>query len=238
MTRCAAARTMIFGCTDTEWHSGSAPCCRQHWSGCLAARSGGCGKAAKRMAMKQGAKVFRDGRTVPGGTSVESDVCIIGGGVVGLVLGRELSGLGRRVCIVESGGLEFDASIQELARGEVVGEPTNDPVTTRQRQLGGAANLWDSHLEPELLGFRCAPMDAIDFEQREAVPDSGWPFDRAHLDPYYQRAQAICGLGPYTYTAASWASDDAPVFPVDRTLLDTTVWQFGRQDRFLSRYPA
>jgi choline dehydrogenase-like flavoprotein len=182
--------------------------------------------------------VLRDGRTVPAGTTVESDVCIIGGGVVGLVLGRELSGLGRGVCIVESGGLEFDAPTQELARGAVVGEPTNDPVTTRQRQLGGAANLWDSHLEPELLGFRCAPLDAIDFERREAVPDSGWPFDHAHLDPYYQRAQAICGLGPYTYTAASWASDEAPVFPVDQTLLDTTVWQFGRQDRFLSQYPA
>jgi choline dehydrogenase-like flavoprotein len=182
--------------------------------------------------------MFRDGRTVPPGTSLESDICIIGGGVVGLVLGREFTGTGRRVCIVESGGLEADPATQDLARGEVVGEATNEPVTTRQRQLGGAANLWDSHLQADLVGFRCAPLDPIDFERRDAVPDSGWPFDRAHLDPYYERAQPICGLGPYTYQASAWATDEAPVFPVDERLLETTVWQFGRQDRFLGRYPS
>lgn len=169
---------------------------------------------------------------------MESDVCIIGGGVAGVVLGRELSGRGHRICIVESGGVQFDAATQDLAGGAVVGEPTNDPLTTRQRQLGGSANLWDSHLEPELLGFRCAPLDAVDFEQRDAVPESGWPFDRAHLDPYYERSQSICGLGSYNYAAAAWASDGAPVFPVDEAVLDTTVWQFGRQDRFLNEYPA
>jgi choline dehydrogenase-like flavoprotein len=182
--------------------------------------------------------VFRDAHQVPFGARLDCDVCIVGGGVAGLILAREFDRSDLRVLIVESGGLEPDEPTQDLARGEVIGEPTNAPVTTRRRQLGGTANIWDSQLDARDVGFRCGPLDPVDFEPRSGMPDMGWPFDRQHLDPYYERAQEVCGLGPYEYRAAAWASAEAPEFPVDEGLIETTVWQFGSQARFVSRYPA
>jgi choline dehydrogenase-like flavoprotein len=181
--------------------------------------------------------VRHDARDIPAGTRLETDICIVGGGVAGTVLARELRRGDVRVCILESGGVNPDPATQDLADGDVLGEPTNPLITTRQRQLGGSANLWDSHLNSELVGFRCAPLDAVDFEKREGVPDSGWPFDRSHLDPYYERAQEVCGLGPYEYEAAAWAGPEAPLFPVTEHGISTTVWQFGCQDRFVRDYP-
>jgi hypothetical protein len=35
------------------------------------------------------------------------------------------------------------------------------------------------------------PLDEIDFEQREGVPYSGWPFSKCHLEPFYERAQSM-----------------------------------------------
>lgn len=43
------------------------------------------------------------------------------------------------------------------------------------------------------------PLDPIAFEVRPGIRDSGWPFDRAHLDPYYAEAQKLCQLGPFDY---------------------------------------
>ena len=178
----------------------------------------------------------RDAREVPGGTNIETDVCVIGGGVVGIVLAREFARHNFGVCIVESGGVDADEPTQQLADGAVIGEPTNHPLETRQRQLGGSANLWDSRLNAELIGFRCGPLDAIDFERRDGVPNSGWPFSKADLDPYYHRAQTVCGLGPYRYDAKAWAGPDAPLFPLDESTIETSVWQFGPQEPFLRTY--
>jgi choline dehydrogenase-like flavoprotein len=178
----------------------------------------------------------RDGREVPAGTNIETDVCIIGGGVVGIVLAREFARRSLGVCIVESGGTEPEEATQQLADGKVVGEPTNDPITTRQRQFGGTANLWDSRLGDDVIGLRCGPLDEVDFEQRAGVPNTGWPFDKTHLDPYYERAQQICHLGPYRYDADAWSSADAPLFELDPSTIVTSVWQFGPQEPFLGAY--
>jgi NADPH-dependent 2,4-dienoyl-CoA reductase/sulfur reductase-like enzyme len=39
---------------------------------------------------------------------LEADICILGAGPAGLTLARELEDEGRRVILIESGGLEFD----------------------------------------------------------------------------------------------------------------------------------
>lgn len=51
-------------------------------------------------------------------------------------------------------------------------------------------------------------------------PDSGWPFGLTHLLPFYERAQAVCQLGPFAYTAADWSSEGVrPIaFQGDRVL--------------------
>lgn len=47
------------------------------------------------------------------------------------------------------------------------------------RAFGGSGHMW---------GGKCGRLDPTDFDAREWIPGSGWPFDRAHLDPYYDRA--------------------------------------------------
>lgn len=63
--------------------------------------------------------MFVDARTVRDGSSVESDVCIVGAGAAGITIARELRGRPLRVAVLESGWLSRDAITQSLYAGAV-----------------------------------------------------------------------------------------------------------------------
>nr|WP_298682219.1 GMC family oxidoreductase [uncultured Dongia sp.] len=129
--------------------------------------------------------MFIDGRQVPDGTIIETDIAIIGAGAAGITLAREFIGSQRHVTLIESGGLEPDEATQALYAGESKG--VDYPLeAARLRYFGGSTNHWG--------GF-CRPLAPIDFEARSWVPHSGWPITRATLDPFYARATTICQLG-------------------------------------------
>jgi glycerol-3-phosphate dehydrogenase len=67
--------------------------------------------------------MFVDFRTLPEGSRVEADLCIIGAGAAGITIAREFIGSGIQVCLLESGGFEFDDETQALYGGENVGLP-------------------------------------------------------------------------------------------------------------------
>jgi choline dehydrogenase-like flavoprotein len=139
-----------------------------------------------------------DARTLPEDTLVEHDICIVGAGAAGITLAQEFDGQPYQVCLLESGGLDFDDATQSLYTGENVGVPYFPLKESRVRYLGGSTNLW---------GGTSRPLDEIDFEDRPWMPYSGWPFTKAELDPYYERAQKVCGLGPYKYDFADWEDE-------------------------------
>ena len=57
------------------------------------------------------------------------------------------------------------------------------------------------------------PLDPIDFEVRPEIPFSGWPFDRAHLDRWYARAQTLCmTTEDYRRAFNAFAAKEKPVF--------------------------
>ena len=88
-----------------------------------------------------------------------------------------------------------DAAAQALYQGEVANAALHAPANTyRERRLGGTTTLW---------GGRCIPFDPIDFEARDYMPGSGWPFGLDTLLPYYPRANAICEAGRFAYRAAA-----------------------------------
>ena len=64
-----------------------------------------------------------DARTVPDGSRIEADVCIVGAGAAGITMARELRRRPLRVVVLESGGLEPDRATRSLSRGEVTGHP-------------------------------------------------------------------------------------------------------------------
>ncbi len=136
-----------------------------------------------------------DAGSVPYGTIVDTDVCIVGAGAAGITLAREFINSPFRVVLLESGGMEYEQETQDLYEGQSIGQSFEDLTASRLRYFGGTTNHW---------GGWCLPLDAIDFESRDDLPYHGWPFPRSHLDPWYQRAQEVCQLGPYDYRPSSW----------------------------------
>src|ERR1019366_1157622 len=147
--------------------------------------------------------MFIDARSVPAGTTVESDLCIVGAGAAGIAMALEFLNAGLRVSLVESGGLEFEPDAQALDAGQSVGRPYQDVATDRARYFGGTTNLW---------GGWCMPLDPIDFEPRDGLPYRGWPIDRTELDPWYEKAHKVLHLGPFEYRPSSWGirTEDTP----------------------------
>ncbi len=178
-----------------------------------------------------------DARSLPADEVLEAQVCIIGAGVAGITIAREFAHQNFQVCLLDSGGFEFDEATQSLADGIVVGDPYPDVKDTRLRQVGGTSHTWEGQTGYRQYGFRCLPLDEIDFEQRDWLPYSGWPFGKETLDPYYERAQSVCQIGPYAYDPEAWQDHNAkPLsFPGDR--LTTSMSQYALRDPFTTEYP-
>ena len=178
-----------------------------------------------------------DARTLPPDHAVEADLCIVGGGVAGVALARSFVGTPVRVCVLESGGEETDPEAQGLARGEVVGQPYWSLAYARMRRLGGTSTHWCNPLVDENPGAFFRPLDALDFERRDWVPESGWPISKPDLDPYYARAHELLRIGPYDYDPETWSDGDRrPAPPFDTERLRTAMFQFGRADLFYTTY--
>ncbi len=107
------------------------------------------------------------------------DLCIVGAGPAGITIANEFIETGLRVCLLESGGLAEEPDTQALYRGESVGHPVR-LEEGRYRVFGGSSTRW---------GGRSATLDDIDFVPRAWVKNSGWPFTRSELLPYYERAK-------------------------------------------------
>jgi choline dehydrogenase-like flavoprotein len=139
--------------------------------------------------------MLRDARNIEQDGVLDFDVCVVGGGAAGITLALELDRTGARVCVLEAGGVDYEASSQALLDGEVLAEAYPPLTDTRFSALGGSTKLW--------AGW-CRPLDGVDFEERSWVANSGWPFEREALNAAYRRAHEICGLADFDYGADSW----------------------------------
>ena len=166
--------------------------------------------------------MFIDARTLTENTIIETEVCIVGAGAAGITLAREFIGQPFRVCLLESGGLEFDEDTQSLYEGENVGLPYALGAE-RLRYFGGTTNHW---------GGYCRPLDEIDFEPRDWIPHSGWPFGKSHLVPFYERAQSICQLGPFVYDVEAWETKNTPRLPFTGDRVITKIFQLSPPTRY------
>jgi choline dehydrogenase-like flavoprotein len=181
--------------------------------------------------------VIVDARSLPENENIATQVCIIGAGPSGLTIAREFANQNVQVCLLESGGVEYDQDIQSLCDGTVIGDPYPDLRETRRRQLGGTAHCWEGQSGYRQYGWRCLPLDEIDFESRDWVPYSGWPFTRADLDSFYERAQDVCQIGPYSYKVEDWQDQRAKPLKFKSTRLTTSISQYGLRYPFTEQYP-
>jgi choline dehydrogenase-like flavoprotein len=169
--------------------------------------------------------VLIDGRSMPEGESVETDLCIVGCGPAGITLARELARPGLRLTIVESGGPTRTREADVLGAGESVGYPYLGLDRTRTRGIGGSSAHWE--VGPSAERWTARPLDPLDFETREGIPDSGWPITHQEMDPYYRRAQSISRLGPFAYAPNDWPDDESRSFALDDAEVRTNLVQLG-----------
>ena len=178
-----------------------------------------------------------DARALPDKKDINTDVCIVGSGLAGVTLAKEFMDSRFRVCILESGGPKAQPETQSLAWGENVGHPYFSIDTAYARYCGGTINRWMIDVGDHRYGARMRPFDPIDFEEREWVPHSGWPFDKSHLDPFYERAQRICKIDPPSFDISDWEDPiETPRFRFADDRVKTVVFKFGLSDSFLNSH--
>jgi choline dehydrogenase-like flavoprotein len=160
-----------------------------------------------------------DARRVLAGQVFPFDVCIVGAGPAGIALAWELRNSGLTVGLLESGGFGPDAASHALNEGQVVGRPYFPLDNCRARYFGGSTNWWVA---------MCRPLDAIDFQNRPWVPNSGWPFKRAALEPHYLRAQNLLGIDRPDYEKPPASGPGREPLPVPEELFEPVRFTFGK----------
>lgn len=138
--------------------------------------------------------MFVDARTLAT-TTLRAMVCVIGAGVAGIAMARELERAGIDTVVLESGAFVADPATRDLYRGDTAGLPFAWEDGARSRFFGGSSNCW---------GGWCAPLHPHEMAPRPWIADSGWPISRADLDAHYRRAQEVLDLGPYDYDVDRW----------------------------------
>jgi len=107
----------------------------------------------------------------------------------------------------------------------------------RRRQFGGTANLWNHEVRGESTRYiRYVPLDEIDFECRDWVPESGWPFSRREIQSYYERAQQVCGIGRFNYRDGAWERGTENSQPWQTEKIESVACLFGSSRIFLKDY--
>lgn len=174
-----------------------------------------------------------DLRTIDDLTSFQSDLCIIGAGAAGISIALEFLAKPYNVILLESGGTRSDPMTQSLYDGKNVGLSYDRLDEARSRYFGGSTNCWGGH---------CRPLDLLDFEKREGIPNSGWPFGKEELHRYYERSHSVLKLGPFEYDEGKWsqqmAKDGLFLFPLDRNCLTNVISQLSPPAKFGDIYQA
>ena len=169
-----------------------------------------------------------DTRELQNNTKFDADICIIGSGAAGITIAKTLGNSHLKIIMLESGGLESNTEVQDLAKGEISARQYFDLDVSRLRYFGGSTNHW---------GGRCLPLREDDFEDRPWIPHSGWPFSFKQLKSYYERAHNIIGLGSYNYDIKAFSeSKGLPLFPfgdgpIKSILTRTHPLRFGKAYR-------
>jgi choline dehydrogenase-like flavoprotein len=172
-----------------------------------------------------------DGRSVPSGSTLQSDVVVVGSGPAGLTLAQELASHSIKVTLLEAGGKNHNRADNAALDGDGSGAPF-PLVRSRRRGFGGTSGHW----EPET-GLRVRPLDAIDFDARPGRPNDSWPFRPDELAPHYERAHEIIGLRS-GYTPDRWFTAGSPTPLAWDGGPQLAMFQFADHDCFVRRYEA
>jgi choline dehydrogenase-like flavoprotein len=118
-------------------------------------------------------------------TETTYDVCICGTGPAGITTARKLAARGKKVLLLEGGGLSYSDESEDIYKGRSVGTQYWLIETGRLRYFGGSSNHWQG---------RCGIFDPIDFEARGYFGLPGWPISRQQVLKGIEEAQEILDI--------------------------------------------
>jgi hypothetical protein len=141
--------------------------------------------------------MISDFDALPDESCLDNDVCVVGGGAVGLAMATALAQQGVRVLVLEGGGTRLELESQALQKGRSIGHPFSSIDTGRYRVLGGTTLFW---------GGQLYPFDSFVVGARDWVGHAAWPISDTELEPWVTAAYRQLGLG-------NAILDDAAVWP-------------------------
>jgi choline dehydrogenase-like flavoprotein len=158
------------------------------------------------------------------------DVCVIGSGPAGATIANELSDMGMRLCVLESGRLWPTPLGHRLQRVQSEGIAIRE--NSRERVFGGTSTTWTG---------TSAPLDAIDLAPRPWLRHSGWPISDIELREYYEEAALryrFPSLDHFQQVSfrehqPCWRSVEEKVF-----LIDSHPQNFGKEFRHVFAGPG
>lgn len=171
-----------------------------------------------------------DARTLDDNSVIEGDICIVGAGAAGISMALEWANTAYNVILLEGGGFNVEADVQDLYAGESVGQRYFPLQSARLHFFGGTTGHW--------AGWS-SPYDPQDFEHRPWIPHSGWPITRKDLDPFYNRASEIVELQKYSFDVDAYTGDDPELVRLpfdDDSPVWTKMWQLSPPTRFGKKY--
>lgn len=134
----------------------------------------------------------------PQQTTLDTDVCVVGAGAVGLLLAVELARQGLSVLLMEGGGASLEPASQALQQGQSIGHPFGNIGVGRYRVLGGSTLYW---------GGQVIPFDAHVTEQRPWLGHGAWPISAAELAGLFKRVYQSLGFSDALLNDADvWAA--------------------------------
>jgi len=122
----------------------------------------------------------------------ESDICIIGTGIAGLIIADSFRGSNLKVDIMESGGLKNDYLLTNyLFDCEIKSFQYDGALKGRFRTFGGSSTKW---------GGQLLPLRNIDFKKRDYIENSGWPISEKDIEQYYTLSEEILGVNHESFS--------------------------------------
>ncbi|MBS1509718.1 MAG: GMC family oxidoreductase [Bacteroidetes bacterium] len=170
-----------------------------------------------------------DARHIDNQSIIEGDICIVGAGAAGISIALEWMNTPYKVILLEGGGFEYDDQVQELYNGKLTGQPYFPMKASRLHYFGGSTGHW---------GGMCSTFDAIDFEKRDWVHNSGWPITLKDIEPFHARVNPILDLGPNEWDVKYWLKKRPTLkaLPLDEKVIWSKMWQYSPPTRFGTKY--
>jgi len=157
--------------------------------------------------------MFLHAEKIPVGSTIHTDICVIGAGAAGISFAREFIGSSTRVCVLESGQIQttfnriliwtyrlilrtlnrlhLPTVVTDFILNSIVSTFAYDPLYDFEcpdLHVGHQSRRRSFGGTMIAWGGKWVRYSKIDFIKRPWVPNSGWPIIRDELVPYYVRA--------------------------------------------------